>query len=63
MYPVEIGYLKEPTVDYVEAAAQAVFDVHLNVSRVGRSWPDDGRRLIRLAWVPFSNRRVTSSYS
>jgi ATP-dependent RNA helicase DDX35 len=33
MYPVEVGYLAEPTLDYVETAVQAVFDLHLNVSR------------------------------
>ena len=32
MYPVEIGYLSEPALDYVEMAVQAIFDVHTNVS-------------------------------
>lgn len=31
MYPVEIGYLSEPSLSYVESAVQAVFDVHTNV--------------------------------
>ncbi|RSH91218.1 hypothetical protein EHS25_009517 [Saitozyma podzolica] len=29
MYPVEVCYLKEPCVDYCEAAVQTVFDMHL----------------------------------
>ena len=32
MFPVEIGYLAEPTMDYVQSAVQAVFDLHLAVS-------------------------------
>ncbi|KAL7414009.1 P-loop containing nucleoside triphosphate hydrolase protein [Mrakia frigida] len=28
MYPVEVAYLSEPSSDYVEAAVQAVFDIH-----------------------------------
>lgn len=32
MYPVEVCYLKEPCVDYCEAAVQTVFDIHLKVS-------------------------------
>jgi ATP-dependent RNA helicase DDX35 len=32
MYPVEVCYLKEPCLDYCEAAVQTVFDIHLKVS-------------------------------
>jgi ATP-dependent RNA helicase DDX35 len=32
MYPVEVCYLKEPCVDYCEAAVQTVFNIHLKVS-------------------------------
>lgn len=31
MYPVEVAYLSEPSSDYVEAAVQAVFDIHAKV--------------------------------
>lgn len=34
MYPVEVAYLSQPTLDYVETAVQAAFDIHLNVSPV-----------------------------
>lgn len=37
MYPVEVAYLSEPSSDYVEAAVQAVFDIHAKV----RSLPID----------------------
>ncbi|WVQ78187.1 hypothetical protein IAT38_000270 [Cryptococcus sp. DSM 104549] len=29
MFPVEVCYLKQPCVDYAEAAVQAVFDIHM----------------------------------
>jgi hypothetical protein len=32
MYPVELAYLAQPTLNYVETAVEAVFDIHLNVS-------------------------------
>lgn len=32
MYPVEIAYLSQPTLNYVDTAVQAIFDIHLNVS-------------------------------
>lgn len=31
MYPVEVCYLKEATSDYVEAAIQTIFDIHMKV--------------------------------
>lgn len=31
MFPVEVCYLKEPCVDYTEAAIQTVFDIHMKV--------------------------------
>lgn len=31
MFPVEVAYLKEPCVDYVQTAVQTVFDIHLKV--------------------------------
>ena len=31
MYPVEVAYLSKPSSDYVEAAVQAVFDIHAKV--------------------------------
>jgi len=33
MFPVEVAYLKEPCVDYVQTAVQTVFDIHLKVSQ------------------------------
>lgn len=39
MYPVEIAYSSQPTLNYVDTAVQAVFDIHLNVStRVIPHW-------------------------
>lgn len=32
MYPVEVAYLSEPCVDYVQAAIDAVFAIHMRVS-------------------------------
>lgn len=32
MFPVEVAYLKEPCVDYVQAAVDTVFNIHLKVS-------------------------------
>jgi HrpA-like RNA helicase len=32
MFPVEVAYLKEPVVDYVQAAVDTVFNIHLKVS-------------------------------
>ena len=31
MYPVEISYLSEPTLNYVQSAAEAVLRIHLHV--------------------------------
>jgi hypothetical protein len=31
MYPVEVGYLREPTADYVQTAVEAVKNIHTNV--------------------------------
>lgn len=31
MYPVEISYLAEPTLDYVQCAVEAVLKIHLHV--------------------------------
>ena len=31
MFPVEVSYLRAPCVDYVEAAIQTVFDIHMKV--------------------------------
>lgn len=31
MYPVEVAYLKEPCVDYVQAAVDTVFNIHMKV--------------------------------
>jgi len=31
MFPVEVCYLREPCVDYTEAAVQTVFDIHMKV--------------------------------
>lgn len=31
MYPVETAYLEEPVANYVEAAVQTVFDIHMKV--------------------------------
>lgn len=32
MYPVEVAYLSEPCADYVQAAIDAVFAIHMRVS-------------------------------
>lgn len=40
MFPVEVAYLKEPVVDYVQAAVDTVFNIHLRVSWVERPLPD-----------------------
>jgi ATP-dependent RNA helicase DDX35 len=32
MYPVETAYLEKPISNYVEAAVQTVFDIHMKVS-------------------------------
>lgn len=32
MYPVEVVYLSQPTLNYVETAVDALFDIHMNVS-------------------------------
>lgn len=34
MFPVEVCYLRSPCTDYVEAAVQTVFDIHMKVSAV-----------------------------
>lgn len=31
MYPVETAYLEQPVSNYVEAAVQTVFDIHMKV--------------------------------
>lgn len=31
MFPVEVCYLKEPSVDYVQTAVDTVFNIHLKV--------------------------------
>lgn len=31
MYPVELAYLAEPTLSYVETAIDAIFDIHQHV--------------------------------
>lgn len=36
MYPVETAYLEEPVANYVEAAVQTVFDIHMKVRRSPR---------------------------
>jgi ATP-dependent RNA helicase DDX35 len=33
MYPVETAYLEKPISNYVEAAVQTVFDIHMKVSK------------------------------
>jgi ATP-dependent RNA helicase DDX35 len=32
MFPVEVCYLKEPVMDYCEAAVETVFNIHMKVS-------------------------------
>lgn len=33
MFPVEVAYLREPCSDYVQAAIDTVFSIHIKVSR------------------------------
>lgn len=40
MYPVEICYLAEPVVDYVDAAVRTIFDIHLKVGLGVAGWRD-----------------------
>lgn len=34
MFPVETAYLEKPIANYVEAAVQTVFDIHMRVSQL-----------------------------
>lgn len=47
MYPVEVAYLSEPSSDYVEAAVQAVFDIHAKACFI----PFDASHRLELTFI------------
>lgn len=63
MFPVEVAYLKAPVADYVQAAVDAVFNIHLKVSsdHVLSNLAGTSRRYPRLPHRKRRDRRGNSA--